>query len=352
MKAGILTFHRAVNYGAVLQAYALQKQIELLGHEADIIDYRCAFIEEEVSPFYGFRKKHDLVSSCKQMMFRMRKNIAFGQFMKKYMQLSRVYHSKDDLCELNAQYDRFITGSDQVWNYGCSGNDKAFFLDFVSDKKKKNSYAASFGFEKISKVDPFCYEELLAGYHKMSVREKSAADIVNSQIGCMPEVTLDPTLLLKQDEWKKLVLKRPCKEKYIFVYFIREPLHLLKYVDKLAQKTGCKVINAKKSMEFLAKCSPQDFLTWFYHAEYVVTNSFHGTVFSIMFEKQFVVELDNGKSVNNRSAELLKLLEVGNRELQIDEIDRINERIDYQHVKNRLAEERKKSISFISQIME
>lgn len=352
MKIGILTFHRAVNYGAVLQAYALQKVIELMGHEAEIIDYRCSFIESEVSPLAGFRNKVGFVSALKQMIFRCRKNIAFSGFMGKYMNLSKKYSSKESMSELEKKYDSFITGSDQVWNYGCSGSDSTYFLDFVKEARKKNSYAASFGFDKLPKGDPFDYNVLLNDFHKISVREYSAAKIVEEKIGVLPEVTLDPTLLLAGDEWKKLVQKRPCKEKYIFVYYIREPKDLLDYAYKLAEEKGCKVINSKKSMEFLSKCSPQDFLTWFYYADYVVTNSFHGTVFSILFEKQFAIELDNGKSVNNRSKELLHLLDISGREVDMEHRDRIEDKIEYSEAKRRLQENRNKSLEFVKSIVE
>lgn len=352
MKIGILTFHRAVNYGAVLQAYALQKVIELMGHDAEIIDYRCSFIEAEVSPLAGFRNKKGFVSAMKQMIFRCKKNIAFSGFMKKFVNLSKRYSSKKNMSELEEQYDRFITGSDQVWNFGCSGSDSTYFLDFVKEPRKKNSYAASFGFDKLPQGDPFDYSILLRDFYKMSVREQSAAKIVEEKTGILPMVTLDPTLILDSDEWKKLVQKRPCKEKYIFVYYIREPKDLLDYAYKLAEEKGCKVINSKKSMEFLSKCSPQDFLTWFYYADYVVTNSFHGTVFSILFEKQFAIELDNGKSVNNRSKELLQLLKIFNREVDIKDRNKIDDKIEYSEAKRRLLENRNKSLEFVKSIVD
>lgn len=351
MNVGILTFHRAVNYGAILQAYALQRTIELLGDNAEIIDYRCEFIENEVSPLSGFRKKDKFVKTIKKFVFRSIKSKAFDKFMNGYLNLSPVIKKNEELNKLNSRYDCFITGSDQVWNYGCSGSDTSFFLDFVQDDSKKNSYAASFGFDKLPTSDPFDYQKLLKDYNKISVREKSGAQIVFDKIGVLPQVTLDPTLLLDRKEWKKIVLKRPLKEKYIFVYYIREPKDLLKYVDQLAERTKCKIINSKKSVEFLKKCSPADFLTWIYHADYVVTNSFHGTVFSILFNKKFVVELDNGKSINNRSKELMEVLDVKERELDIYNIDSIKTEIDYLNVENKLQINKEKSILYIKSIL-
>ena len=158
---------------------------------------------------------------------------------------------------------------------------------------------------------------------------------------------MDPTLLLTKEDWKKLVLDRPIKEKYIFVYYIRESKDLLNYAYQFAEKRGYKVINSKKSIEFLKKCSPQDFLTWIYHSEYFITNSFHGTVFSILFEKQFAVELDNGKSVNNRSKELLETVGICNREIDMKNMEQIDDKIDFESALLNLDKEGTSSIDCI-----
>lgn len=346
MKVGIITFHRAVNYGAVLQAYALQHAIEKLGYEAYIIDYRCKEVDKAASPLLGFRSGDSFKTATKKLVFRLRKNMAFNSFMRKYVNLSPKTATNHNLEKMSDEYDAFFTGSDQVWNCRCSGNDETFFLNFVKDGKKKNAYAASFGTEKLFEDDPFDYKTLLADFNSISVREKSGVDIVVSESGRKAQVTLDPTLLLSKEEWKPAVGKRPIKEKYIFVYYIRESKDLLNYAGKLSEKTGYKVINAKNSKEFFLKCSPSDFLAWIYYAEYFVTNSFHGTVFSLLFNKKFAIELDNGKTVNNRSKELLELVGV-DRTLAIDNIDLISKETDYTAVEKIIEAERAKSIDFI-----
>ena len=350
MNIGIMTFHRAVNYGAVLQAYALQKKLETYGNKVEIIDYRCSKIEEEISPFDGFRKNIGTVNSIKKMIFRTIKNMKFADFYRHYLSLSSPCYNELDLKKNTSKYNVLITGSDQVWNFGCSGSDKAYFLDFANNAKKY-SYAASFGYDKLPEADPFDYKNLLEDFSGISVRENTAVSIVNEKSGKDAMVTLDPTLLLDLDDWKSLVSKeRPIKEKYLFIYYIREPKDLLKYAEKVAKEKGLKIINAKKSKEFLMKCSPSDFLSWIYYSECFVTNSFHGTVFSILFHKKFAIELDNGKSINNRSKELMALLDVNGRELDINNIDKMWDDIDYTHIDTRLVNERNNSLEFLREI--
>lgn len=350
MQVGIITFHRAVNYGAVLQAYALQRAVEKLGHEAEIIDYRCSKIEKDVSPMAGFAAGEAFVSAAKKCVFRCRKNLAFHIFFKKYVMLSSRVDSQKDLSKLCKKYDVVYTGSDQVWNIDCSGSDTAYFLDFITDKQKKNAYAASFGMDKLARDDPFDYKTLLADFNNISVREKSAVSIVKETAGRDSDVVLDPTLLLGKKEWEKVVSKRPIKDKFIFVYYIRSPKNLLKYAKELSKKTGYRIIDAKSSFEFFKQCSPGDFLSWIYHSEYFVTNSFHGTVFSLIFHKKFAIELNNGKDINNRSKELLDLVGV---DRDIDEMDvaAIDNEIDYRSVDEAIRAEREKSLSFIKKTM-
>ncbi len=346
MKVGIITFHRAVNYGAVLQAYALQQAIKKTGNDAEILDYRCQEVERAASPLLGFRDGEKIKNAIMKLVFRLKKNISFYVFMRKYIHLSSKAESSKDLKKMSSGYDVFFTGSDQVWNYGCAGNDEAFFLTFVNDGHKKNAYAASFGREKLLEEDPFDYRELLSDFNSISVREKSGVDIVKNESGRDAEVTLDPTLLLTKKEWEPVIGKRPSKEKYIFVYYIRESKDLLNYASELSKRTGYKIVNAKNSIEFFMKCSPSDFLAWIYYAEFLVTNSFHGTVFSLLFNKKFAIELDNGKSVNNRSKELLELVNI-DRTLSLEKIDSIKEEIDYAVVEEIIKHEREKSIDFI-----
>ncbi len=349
MRIGILTFHRAVNYGAVLQAYALNKSIKDMGHDCDIIDYKCDKIENVVSPFAGFRNGDNWIKSFIQMFFRIRKNKAFNSFIKKYISLSEEEYTSNDIAKADNKYDCFFSGSDQVWNYACTDGDEAYFLDFVSDGKKKNAYAASFGFEKRPDYDKFDYEKLLDDFSGISVREESGKTLIKEFAGKDCRVVVDPTLLLSAKEWETVVGERPMKEDYIFVYNIREPKDLLNYAEQLSKKTGCKIINAKKSAEFFAKCSPADFLAWIYYSKYFVTNSFHGTVFSILFKKKFAIELDNGKSVNNRSKELLELVGITDRELDMNNIMYVENDIDYTQAARVLEEQKKAAIGFITE---
>lgn len=350
MKVGIITFHRAMNYGAILQAYALQHAIEKLGHDSEIIDYRSQSIEESASPLRGFKKHSGFVTSTKQLVFRARKNFGFYQFFNKYIHLSEKVKTNEELAALSDKYDSIFTGSDQVWNLGCSGNDSTYFLEFLEDSSKKNSYAASFGQDTLYDNGTVDFNKVLSDYNAISVRERSGVSIVKDVANRDAEVVLDPTLLLTESEWKGVIAKRPIREKYIFVYFLRPPKELLKYVDLLAEKTGYKVVNAKTSLDFFKKNSPADFLAWIYYSEYFVTNSFHGTVFSLIFKKKFAVELENKFETNVRSKELLEMVNI-ERNISLNDVSLIDNEVDYSAVDNIISEKREKSIEFIKRAL-
>ena len=203
MKIGIITFHRAVNYGAVLQAYALQHALEGLGAQAEILDYRNRYIESCYDPYS--LKGNKLKALAKIALLggvRRKKNEAFRSFNKKYLRLSEaVYKDSEQLAGAEKFYDAFITGSDQVWNTSCADFDPAYFLTFVKDKKKKNSYAASFGLSEIPKEYEAEYKKRLAGYRQISVREAQGRALVKELTGRDVPVVLDPTLLLTEKDW-------------------------------------------------------------------------------------------------------------------------------------------------------
>ncbi|WP_026659651.1 polysaccharide pyruvyl transferase family protein [Butyrivibrio sp. AC2005] len=351
MKIGIITFHRAVNYGAVLQAYALQHILEKMGNDVEIIDYRSPKIEEDASPFVGFKKRSGFSTAFKRCIFRSRKNLAFHFFFKKYIRLSKKAVTNQELRKLANKYDCVITGSDQVWNIGCSGNDATYFLDFVEEGKKKVAYAVSFGGDVLYYNKAIDYKKLITDYNGISVRERSGVPMVKEAAEREAQVVLDPTLLLTREDWKAMVGNRPIKEKYIFVYYLRPPVDLMNYVRELSKKTGYKIINAKSSKAFFLKNSPADFLTWIYHSEYFVTNSFHGTVFSLIFKKKFAIELNNKFDLNNRSKELLDMVKI-DRNLSLEDIDFIDKEIDYSSVDAIISKEREKSIEFINKSLD
>ncbi len=323
-KIGIITFHRAVNYGAVLQTYALQTTISKAGESCEIIDYRNDFLEELHNPknINKYRSiLHYIYAVLKNRVKKdNRKN--FELFRTKYLKTSTIIYNKNNIVDSNSQYNIFLTGSDQVWNRNCSNFDDTYFLDFVNAENLKCSYAASIGVNIETDEDRLAYKKLLDNYKLIFVREKQAKLELKS-LGIEAEVTLDPTLLLDKNEWLKLAHK-PTKfkitNKYLLVYVIVETSSIFNLAKEIAEKHGLEVVYInemlfnKPGITNLSYITPNEWLWLFANAEYIVTNSFHGTAFSVNFEKQFVVEpLPVKTNVNSRIYDFLDLIKLSDR---------------------------------------
>lgn len=346
MKIATITFHRAINFGAVLQAYALQKELLKLGHETEILDYRSEFIEKHyakgtLKSFFSVRKIAIILLRNGYIFFKREK---FDMFVKNNIKVSSDILADEDLKKIEHDYDLFITGSDQVWNYLTAGFDKNYFLEFVKNNNKKMSYAASLGLSVLPHEYVPVYEELLIDFKKISVREKSGETLLSELLDRNDISTVvDPTLLLTADEWQMLEEKMAVPERYVLVYLLYENSKILNFAKKLAKQNNCKIlyINDRlfktSGMDNLRNLSPGEWLFLFRNADYIVTNSFHGTVFSLIFEKIFWVDyLSNKNSVNSRVVTLLEYVNLTSRVISggASENDII---IDYNEANNSLA---------------
>ena len=212
-KIGILTYHRAYNYGAVLQAYALQSAIQNINYNVEIIDYCCDYIEK-IGSEKSIKNIIKFILSGRRINQTKKK---FVKFRNDKLNLSNNDFNRDTIKEIADLYDIYIVGSDQVWNYQGSNFDKTYFLDFVKQNTKKKSYAASFGISKIPPKYEKEYIRLLNKFSDISVREKQGINIINNLLGKDCELVLDPTLLLSKKEWKEKtsISNRIIKEKYL-----------------------------------------------------------------------------------------------------------------------------------------
>lgn len=355
MKVATISFHRAINYGAVLQVYALMKTISKMDHECTVLDYRCKKLEND----YKCNSLKDFVRLL--VIGRDKKKVKnkFEHFRNTYLKLSKPYYNLGELSTTNEIYDNFICGSDQVWNYAGSGFDKAYFLDFVEDNSKKNSYAASFGFSFIPQEYLKKYKNLLCTFNNISVREKQGAEIIKDLLGKKVETVLDPTLLLSKEEWYKLSLNYQNKKEYILLYVFELTPTIKTFTENLANETGCEIIfislGIKKNIHaYHAKdVGPQEFLGLFRNAKYVVTNSFHGTAFSINFDKEFFIELLNKSAkVNSRLENILDTFDLRSRQIINGNNDNIFNEIDYTTVNKKLELERQRSLDYLQRIFE
>lgn len=361
MKCGIITFHRAINFGAVLQTYALNKTINRMGVDCDVIDYRCPFLEKQYAPV-SLKTAIDPMRIARILL----KNIQvkdnrenFEKFSNKYIKTSpKSYNTKKELEECNKDYDIFITGSDQVWSYYCAGFDKNYFLDFVSDSFKKNSYAASFGVDSIPNDKKDTYRDLLSDFNNISVREKQGANILENIVDKENTIVLDPTLLLTKEDWSTIAYNDINEGRYLLVYLMAETKSIFKFAEELARERNLEIIYIndrfykKKNMKNFSKIKPEQWISLFINAECIVTNSFHGIAFSINFNKEFFIEyLPEPAKVNSRLEYILDLFELTDRCISDMPKSKINKKIDYQKVQQILDKERCKSLNYIKQIL-
>ncbi len=307
-KIGILTFHDADNLGAVLQAYALQTVLETKFNtktpdDVEIIDYRCDAVEKTKKVSISSLKS--LVKALPMKYYYAVKHRSFERFRKNRLKLSAKYTRSDISCCAN-EYDIFIAGSDQVWNLECSGNDYTYFLDFASDKKKLCSYAASIGNYRFSDGEKENFSLLLKRFHSLSVREENAVELLKDMGLNSVSLHADPVMLLDKSEWFKIASKRIIKNNYVFVYMIKEDSKLLEDAKAYAKKNNLKLVCNKSSLKFIQNGSPEDFISWIYYADAIFTNSFHGTAFSLIFNKALSADIHVGDKTNTRIYDVLK----------------------------------------------
>lgn len=359
MQIAILTFQRAYNYGTVFQAYALQCVLKDLSNGCvKIIDYECPYINNVYRPTRLDRRNNSLskalLKAVLQSPTKIRRFFKFNRFVENLLCLTRKV---DDVSikSLNDEYDFFIVGSDQVWNDDLTNSDRVFYLDFVSDRKKKFAYSASFGFPTLRETRMKEISGFIRDFSKVSVREDSAAKIVFECREEYPPITLDPTLLVDSSVWSQLARNVSVNGKYILIYTVQPPVQLIDFAFRLREKTGLKIIYLNdqirkiKGIQYKKGVSPEEFLGYFKDAEYVLSNSFHGTVFSIIFKKKFFVELSTKTQTNIRSEDLLKHLDLSSRsELNIENIEKP---INWTEVDKRLDDLRSYSIGYLQQII-
>lgn len=365
-KIGIITFHRAVNYGAILQTYGLYTALRRLGRDAEVIDYRADFIEKGNRLIFCdgtnlAQRARSLLISILLYRGNRRRLEQSERFINKHLSLSAPV---SDLRNISDSYAAYITGSDQVFNRGIVRNDAdAYFLSWVADPSKKYSYAASFGATAIEKAQENWYRQRLQSFAGLSIREQSGADLVLEITGRKAEVHMDSTFLLTRKDWASLAeeaLSLVPKQPYILLYPMLETERLYQNTQRLSVKMGLPVIclsaalRAKKQypdFHFIADASPEEFLALFQHAACVMTSSFHGTAFSIQFQKQFIsmLPLENGRSDRVRS--LLRTLGLQSRLVDShDEDFDISAAIDWADVERRLAEERERAYQYLREI--
>ncbi len=334
LRSGIITFQNANNYGAVLQAYALQTTLEKLGHEVSVIDYD--------SP---------------QMELRQYQSGIFRSFISKYLKLTDEYHKSSDI-DIKG-YDLVITGSDQVWNPVITGCDPTYFLDFANMNTKKASYAASIGIEG-SRLGDFrdFFHINLNRMDAVSLREASQMDFVRDVSGKEISINVDPTLLLDAAEYESSFgVERQVRE-YIFMYSNNADAKMLDTVNLLSVYTGMPVIAVSRMKENLfmngsmvySQVRPEDWLNAIASSKIVITDSFHGLMFSLIFERPFYIYTKIRSNIS-RITGVLERCDLSDRKLKdLTSIGDISYDIDFSEARKMIKEERSRSVTYLASL--
>ena len=336
----IVTFCNEKNIGAMLQSYALQETLTKYG-QTYLLNYDLKNVNTKLS-----RKIKDNLLKITDLYF----YSGYRSFAKKYYNLTKKVKNLKEISKEVKKYTNVICGSDQVWNEEIVGYQRnIYMLDF--DINNKISYAASIGREKISDEEKK-HLSILKDFDSISVREESAKHILENIGISNVDVTLDPTLLLSKEQWDKLIEQNKFSN-YIFVYCLEMNDKLINSMEIISKRLNKKLIcYYKKSILkknplipnclFLKRLSPTQFLSMVKYSDFVITNSFHGTIFSIIFEKKFIVIPHATRGI--RQINLLEKLGL------LDRMDIYNiNNIDYSSVNKILLNERQKSLRFLSQ---
>ncbi len=318
LKAGLLTFYHLHHYGALLQAVATQRALSSLGWDCETIDY---FVNQDnrilKPPTSPGRAANDAHSALHYRALRKRW-LRFEAFSQAHLRLtSRHYESLEDLRQAKLPYDLLISGSDQIWNpviFPDGHFDPVFFGAF--SPLRKIAYAPSFGVPHVPDGMEAELKGYLESFSHLSVRERQGREIVRETAGREAAVVLDPTLLLTAEKWSALAAEPPLAAgKYILCYCIAAPGPLEPYIQRLSEESGLPVLQlcgARRRVHPKAKlildAGPAEFLSLFQNAAYVCTNSFHGTVFSVQFQRPFFTSVAPAELAEPESSRTFSLL--------------------------------------------
>lgn len=365
MKIALLSFHNAANFGAALQAYALQHALEQQGHECEYINYVNDTRRHQYSMsflFWDSVRKRQFASAAKYLIgapFLLTRKRKFGKFYNEYLHTTKEeYRNSQETAVLNTEFERFIVGSDQVWNPVNNGHDTAFLLDFVADPRKKISYSSSFGLSELDDELKESYRTCFSSFHALSVREKIGQRIVEDLIGRAPELVLDPVMLLTMQDWKDLAAKvKNPNEKYIFTYTNRDQQisSFMKTGYHLGNKKIYKLSRFTKPRDFMDTSvrvkywmSPLEFINVIDNAELVVSASFHCLAMAILLNKPFVAILTGNFGKDERLNNMLRMFHLEDRALsdKMSEED-ILKPIDWDFVNKEITKRREDSLQYL-----
>lgn len=372
MKIGLITYHAAYNYGSILQAYATQCAVERLGYSIEIINYR---MKEQQEVYSLYRTKFGLKTFIKDLLQlpihsqRKKRQMAFESFLVNHMRLSKVCSVPQEVYKVWEQYDVIISGSDQIWNkhsLELEHNAWDYMKPYLLEGYRgiKISYASSIANMTDSELD-YIIKNIMQ-FSNVSLREKSSVKRLEMLYDLKTENVVDPTFLLSKEDWiKNLQLHYCAKEKYI-LYYSLDSLRAFKknvtIIRQVAKERDCKLVvvapfaytNVEDEILHLAPdLGPVEFLNMLYNAESVITNSYHGTILSINFEKD-VYSLCEPQGAEFRKTDFLNEIGVSDRIVwEVNEL--LSKRyvpINYEQVKDKINKLRQNSYIYLEKALD
>ena len=348
----LLTFHGSVNYGAVLQAFALHKAIMDTGAPCSVIDYNRKthhrnYLTIPKTSLKGF------VYQCLQYPKKWKLHRKFDRFTTSKMRLTKTFNGYPAISKTDFESDAaFVVGSDQIWNCQMTNDNTHYYLDFT-ESKNKYSYAASLGVSDIADwKNKETLGSLLREFRAISVREESAADILQQEFGLSSTVVCDPTFLLTEEQWAPII-PNINRKPYVLLFMFSRNETVIRAAKELAAAHQLQLINIPYMLKHISgaknvgNLSPEEFLAYIKNASYVFTDSFHGFALSLNFNKQVWVALSNTKR-NSRILDLANRYGIAHR-IVTDTVSKTD--IDYVAVNEKIDADRQHSLNFLQEIL-
>lgn len=363
MKLALLSFHNAANYGAGLQAYALQRYLEDQGFETEYIDYQNDERRNSYDMLFHIRTSivnHQWIDAMKYFVgtpFLLLRKRKFSHFYSKLHCTKNTYYKPQQLDELSDCYDKYVVGSDQVWNPNNNGYDTTFLLSFVNSNKKKISYSSSFGITSVPDIIRDEYKKYLGFFSHLSCREMQGCKLIKELTGREATHVLDPVFLLDSEKWDECIRKKN-NDSFIFCYTNRKSQLSDFFRTTNYQLNGNKIYKLTRyvklgdfvspSIRIKYTMSPEEFLGNIRDSKLVITASFHCIALSIIFNKQFVCFVTGDKGKDERVVGLLQALGLEDRIYTPNmSIEDINKPINYDKVNMKKAELVKHSSNYL-----
>lgn len=345
---GIMNHWMVNNYGALFLAYALEKAIMELGYQVETISY----LQDEVRRPWKFSmiKKVGLITYLMRLgyflVFILPRERSF-RYIRNQMKTSAKVYTDRTAAQIGEDYEKVMIGGDQLWNCKINYFHINHFLPFIQEKERKSVYAASLSQDKMREGFEDTFRELAEGFGYITAREQRAVEIIEELTHREVDRVTDPAFFLSAAEWGQLAKPDPKQSKpFCFVYQVQSDREVVSFAEKIAKKRGLEVVYCPFPLKKQIKCkrkpyiSPEEWLWYMQNADYVVTDAFHGTVFSILFNRPFVVEISEyGKDTGSRITNILDIYSLQDRLMVKGDCIGADTPIDFEKINRKIEEE-------------